>query len=74
MFAILSSKRPYTSCAAVQTVTARPMRSANAWSDPLPLPEVVEDDSDAAWALWQATVQGQTLHDADTVLMDLMPS
>jgi hypothetical protein len=41
--------------------------------DPLPLPEVVEDDSDAAWALWQATVQGQSNQDADTVLMGLPP-
>ncbi len=49
------------------------MRSANPWLDPLPLPEVVEDDSEATWALWQATVRAQTPQDADTVLMDLMP-
>jgi hypothetical protein len=71
MFAILSSKRSYAPSAAALAVAAIPTRSATAWADPLPLPEVVEDDSDAAWALWQATVRGQSSQEADTVLMDL---
>ena len=32
--------------------------------DPVPLPEVVESDSDTAWGLWNDTVQ--TLDDPDT--------
>lgn len=74
MFATLSSKRIYAPAVAGQTVAAGPMRPAHAWLDPLPLPEVVEDDSDEAWALWQATVMGQSPQEADTVLMGLMPA
>lgn len=73
MFTILSSKRAFIPSSAVQKDAVRDKRQANTWPDPLPLPDVVEDDSDAAWALWQATVQGQSTQDADTVLMGLTP-
>jgi hypothetical protein len=35
------------------------LRSADLLGERLPLPEVVEDDSEAGWALWDTTVESQ---------------
>ncbi len=73
MFAILSSKRPQAPSIPAQATT-RSNAAADAWLDPLPLPEVVNDDPEASWALWDAAVRGQAPQEADTVLMGLMPA
>lgn len=58
---------------------ARPASStsASALFDPLPLPEVVESDSDTSWAMWEDSVQSQNPEldargDQDTVPMALL--
>lgn len=38
---------------------AAPTAGADLRFDPLPLPEVVESDSDTSWALWQDSVNPQ---------------
>lgn len=73
MFAILSSKRSQAPSLPAQGTT-RSNDAADAWLDPLPLPEVVDDDPKVSWALWDAAVRGQAPQESDTVLMDLMPA
>jgi hypothetical protein len=34
-------------------------RAVDLTLDPLPVPEVSESDSDTAWGLWEATLEGQ---------------
>jgi hypothetical protein len=35
-------------------------RAVDLTLDPLPVPDVSESDSDTAWGLWEATLEGQT--------------
>lgn len=66
----------------VAPAASRPARaasnaSASALFDPLPVPEVVESDSDTSWAMWEDSVQSQNHEldaraDQDTVPMALM--
>ena len=41
------------------------------WAEPLPVPDVIEDDSDASWDLWREATQGHGGWDADTEPMGL---
>ena len=41
--------------------------------DTLPLPEVVEKDTDSVWALWSDTVEGVTRPVADKDFKETMP-
>ena len=36
-----------------------------------PLPDVIEDDSDASWALWREATKGPGERESDTQPMDL---
>ena len=46
--------------------------------DPVPVPDVVESDSDTAWGLWQDSVQtldgGDTRPSGDSIFGATMPS
>ncbi len=63
--------------AAPKVARPTPGAAPNALFDPLPLPEVVESDSDTSWALWEDSVQSQNPDldargDQDTVPMALL--
>jgi len=42
--------------------TRHPVRIPDPFGNPLPLPEVVEDDSEAGWTLWDTSVKSQWPH------------
>ena len=46
-------------------------RDPYAHSGPVPLPEVINDDSEASWALWREATNTPSNWEADTVPMDL---
>lgn len=39
--------------------------------DPIPVPDVLEDDTDASWELWQQASRDFDFDDRDTMPMDL---
>ncbi len=47
---------------APQTAAARPYD----FGETMPLPEVIEKDSDSVWAMWSDAVKGPAAKDADT--------
>lgn len=47
-------------------LTATPANDAYIPGDALPVPEVIEKDSDSVWAMWSDAIEGRTRHDAET--------
>lgn len=59
-------------------VSSTPSRTPDYLLDPVPVPDVVESDSDTAWGLWQDSVQtldgGDTRPSGDSIFGVTVPS